>query len=218
MILLQRFLEIRSGLAYFSGFFLLSLLYVCDTLKIDCNFIFHTIGTVSLRQEEEMTSNNFEILPFSRKETTVEEVVKIQIYYDYCYNNFLFTFLFRWVCLSNFPEENNKKSFIFLIFILSFDFCFSRSFSHRNPVQFLADSHSNTSINRTNSNKNLLIAQMSSLSDPNKAPYVRHLSLRPSSSDPVNKDYIDLLPTAAESFFPWRRDKSYQSLGMGIWI
>jgi len=80
----------------------------------------------------------------------------------------------------------------------------------------LADSV-NTSINRSNSNKNLLIAQISNLSDPNKSRYVKHLSLKPSPSDQA-KDYnaLDLLPTAAESFFPWRRDKSYQSLGFGI--
>jgi hypothetical protein len=57
------------------------------------------------------------------------------------------------------------------------------------------------------------------MNDPNKSRSVRHLSLKPSPSDQT-KDYsaLDLLPTAAESFFPWRRDKSYQSLGFGIKI
>lgn len=69
---------------------------------------------------------------------------------------------------------------------------------------------------RTNSNKNVLVAQISNLSDPSKAPSVKHLSFKPGPSE--QKDYrtLDLLPTAAESLFPWRRDRSYQSLGFGI--
>lgn len=99
----------------------------------------------------------------------------------------------------------------------SFDFCF-QFFSVYFFYRILADSV-DASINRSNSNKNLLIAQISNLSDPDKARYVKHLSLKPSPSDQA-KDYntLDLLPTAAESFFPWRRDKSYQSLGFGIWL
>ena len=80
-----------------------------------------------------------------------------------------------------------------------------------------AESAVDTTIHRTNSNnKNLLIAQISNLSDPNKARYVKHLSLKPSPSDQI-KDYTPLDMTAAESFFPWRRDKSYQSLGFGTY-
>lgn len=81
-----------------------------------------------------------------------------------------------------------------------------------------ADSNE-ASINRANSNKNILVAQISNLSDPTKARSVKHLSFKPSPSDQIQaKDYcaLDLLPTAAESLFPWRRDKSYQSLGFGI--
>jgi hypothetical protein len=80
-----------------------------------------------------------------------------------------------------------------------------------------ADSNE-ASNNRVNSNKNLLVAQINNLSDPNKARSVKHLSFKPSPSDCPSKDYValDLLPTAAESLFPWRRDKSYQSLGFGI--
>jgi hypothetical protein len=72
---------------------------------------------------------------------------------------------------------------------------------------YSADSNE-ASNNRVNSNKNLLVAQINNLSDPNKARSVKHLSFKPSPSD--------CPPTAAESLFPWRRDKSYQSLGFGI--
>lgn len=83
-----------------------------------------------------------------------------------------------------------------------------------------ADCVDTSSINRSSSNsKNLLIAQISNLNDSNKAYNVKHLSLKASPSDQT-KDYcaLDMLPTAAESLFPWRRDKSYQSLGFGILI
>lgn len=82
-----------------------------------------------------------------------------------------------------------------------------------------ADSN-DASNNRAICNKNILVAQISNLSDPTKARSVKHLSFKPSPSDQYQtKDYyaLDLLPTAAESLFPWRRDKSYQSLGFGIW-
>lgn len=70
------------------------------------------------------------------------------------------------------------------------------------------------SYNQTNSNKNILVAQISNLSDPAKSRSVKHLSFKPSPSDQYQtKDYC---ATAAESLFPWRRDKSYQSLGFGI--
>jgi hypothetical protein len=50
---------------------------------------------------------------------------------------------------------------------------------------------------------------------------VKHLSLKPNPSE-GSKDHntltLDLVPTAAESFFPWRRDKSYQSLGFGTYF
>lgn len=81
-----------------------------------------------------------------------------------------------------------------------------------------ADSNDTTN-NPTNSNKNVLVAQISNLSDPTKARSVKHLSFKPSPSDQYQaKEYctLDLLPTAAESLFPWRRDRSYQSLGFGI--
>lgn len=95
--------------------------------------------------------------------------------------------------------------------LFSFSTCLPPSKMHS------ADSNE-ASNNRVNSNKNLLVAQISNLSDPNKARSVKHLSFKPSPSDCPSKDYcaLDLLPTAAESLFPWRRDKSYQSLGFGI--
>lgn len=71
---------------------------------------------------------------------------------------------------------------------------------------------STNNIQSHSNNKNLLIAQISNLSDPNKAPYVKHLSLSPSDHQIKDFSTFDLLPTAAESFLPWRRDKSYQSL------
>lgn len=68
-----------------------------------------------------------------------------------------------------------------------------------------------------NSNKNILVAQINNLSDPTKARSVKHLSFKPSPSEQYQtKDYCTLVPTAAESLFPWRRDRSYQSLGFGI--
>lgn len=70
-------------------------------------------------------------------------------------------------------------------------------------------------------NKNLLVAQISNLSDPSRSRSVKHLSFKPSPSDlSQSKDYnaLDLLPTAAECLFPWRRDRSYQTLGFGIWL
>lgn len=75
--------------------------------------------------------------------------------------------------------------------------------------------------NRANCNKNVLVAQISNLSDPSKSRSVKHLSFKPSPSDQCqSKEYcaLDLLPTAAESLFPWRRDKSYQSLGFGTYL
>lgn len=101
---------------------------------------------------------------------------------------------------------NNKISSILFPNLLSFHL-----------KMYSADSN-DASNNPTNSSKNVLVAQISNLSDPNKSRSVKHLSFKPSPSDCPSKDYcaLDLLPTAAESLFPWRRDKSYQSLGFGI--
>lgn len=89
-----------------------------------------------------------------------------------------------------------------------------------NQCQMYSADSNEASSNRTISNKNVLVAQVSNLSDPSKSRSVKHLSFKPSPSDQCqSKEYcaLDLLPTAAESLFPWRRDKSYQSLGFGIW-
>lgn len=61
------------------------------------------------------------------------------------------------------------------------------------------------------STNNSLIAHITSLPgfDPSKARIVKHYSSRPSP----DMDSMDILPTAAESLLPWRRDKSYQSFG-----
>lgn len=58
-------------------------------------------------------------------------------------------------------------------------------------------------------NNNSLIAQITSLPgfDTSKARIVKHYSTKPSPErEPI-------LPTAAETFLPWRRDRSYQSFG-----
>lgn len=96
-------------------------------------------------------------------------------------------------------------------------FCLFLSLRHKILAWFAAESVDTTNIRSNSNNKNILIAQISNLSEPNKAPYVKHLSLSP--SDHQFKDYsaLELLPTAAESFLPWRRDKSYQSLS-NVWI
>lgn len=79
-----------------------------------------------------------------------------------------------------------------------------------------AESNESTN-NRSSSNKNILVAQVSYLSDPTKSGSVKHLSFKPSPSEQYQtKDYCALVPTAAESLFPWRRDRSYQSLSFGI--
>lgn len=66
------------------------------------------------------------------------------------------------------------------------------------------------SVKQQERNNNSLIAQITSLPgfDSSKARIVKHYSSRPSPErEPI-------LPTAAETFLPWRRDRSYQSFGM----
>lgn len=83
------------------------------------------------------------------------------------------------------------------------------------------NTNTNTNTNNTNNNSNnSLIAHITSLPgfDPTKARIVKHLSLKSCQIDYIQsqqKEYsaLDLLPTAAETLLPWRRDKSYQCIG-----
>jgi hypothetical protein len=146
--------------------------------------------------------------------------------HNFSFRSFLCLCLSLVLRLSNFcarkeDQIDDKKSNQVLISRVFFSLIFlllphvSISISLCPSDMRLAESVDTSSIGRTNSNnKNLLIAHVSNLGDPDKAPRVRHLSLKPSPSDPTNVDYC-ALPTAAESFFPWRRDRSYQSLGLG---
>lgn len=98
------------------------------------------------------------------------------------------------------------------------------------------DNGANGGPEATSSKNSSLIAQITSLPgfDPTKARIVKHVSSKftPSSSNtnigasgqandvanpqptrPTLERPERLLPTAAESFLPWRRDRSYQSFG-----
>jgi hypothetical protein len=121
----------------------------------------------------------------------------------------LFLFI---VWLKNYLAEIPEKT---KMFVFVFFFVFFPKIAFVAPTK--ADSNEASNNQASNSNKNVLVAQICNLSDPSKARSVKHLSFKPSPSD-QSKDYctLDLLPTAAESLFPWRRDRSYQSLGFGI--
>lgn len=69
--------------------------------------------------------------------------------------------------------------------------------------KFIADSD--------RANNNSLIAHISSLPgfDASKARFVKQYSTKSSPE----KSALEILPTAAELMLPWRRDRSYQSLG-----
>lgn len=62
-------------------------------------------------------------------------------------------------------------------------------------------------------NNNSLIAHISNLPgfDASKARFVKQYS---SKEQGLEKSTLDIVPTAAELLLPWRRDRSYQSLGM----
>lgn len=60
-------------------------------------------------------------------------------------------------------------------------------------------------------NNNSLIAHISNLPgfDASKARFVKQYSTKSS----LEKSALEIVPTAAELMLPWRRDRSYQSLG-----
>lgn len=95
-----------------------------------------------------------------------------------------------------------QKKSIFLRFFFSIIF-FNRNHFQFKKKPFLANSDI--------VNNNSLLAHIASLPgfDASKARFIKQYSTRASPE----KSAMEIVPTAAELMLPWRRDRSYQSLG-----